>query len=85
MAFILQSLPSMKTTAIKGAKAAAVKKVVRWMKVQEAAQEKKAAARKSGNAAAAALYFKAEIKASNRRARHEDALCKLERAERNGG
>jgi type IV secretory pathway TrbL component len=72
----------MKLIAIPGAKAAATKKIQAWAGVQMKAQAKKLAARAAGNKAADAAYFKAEIFASCRRAKHEDALYRIDRWER---
>jgi hypothetical protein len=65
-----------------GAKAAATKKIQAWADVQSKAKAKKEAARKAGNEKAAKVYFEAEVGASCRRSKHEDALVKMDRMER---
>lgn len=72
----------MNASKIPGAKSAAMSKIQRWAKVQSAARAKKEAARKSGNEALAQEYMKAEFKASARRSRHENALCAIDKWER---
>jgi hypothetical protein len=70
----------MKTlTILENARRAATAKVTLWCDVQMRAAVKKSEARAAGNDKAAAVYFRAEVAASNRRAKHEDALCKLAR------
>ena len=72
----------MKTTASENAKRTATAKIKAWADVQSKAHNKKVASRQSGNATLADLYFKAEVKASCRRARHEGALVAIDKAER---
>lgn len=72
----------MNGAALNGAKAAATKKIQVWSGVQMRAAAKKADARAVGNEKAALMYFNAEVWASCRRSKHEDALVKLDRFER---
>lgn len=72
----------MKTTAIENAKRTAAAKIQAWAGVQSRAAAKKVAARAAGNAKLADTYFRAEVQASCRRSRHEDALVKIDRFER---
>lgn len=74
----------MKTTALDGAKRAAMAKIQGWANVQSRAHHKKLAARAAGNVALADTYFRAEVSASCRRSRHEAALVAIDKAEREG-
>lgn len=62
---------------IDNAKRTAMAKVNGWANVQTRAYHKKNAAKAAGDASLAEGYFRAEVKASARRARHQEAIHKL--------